>query len=40
LLIVDDFSRMMWVYFLEKKSEALSHFMQFKALTEKQSGIQ
>ena len=38
LLFVDDFSRMMWVYFLERKSEALSRFMQFKALTEKQSG--
>ena len=38
LLFVDDYSRMMWVYFLEKESEAFSHFIQFKALTENQSG--
>ena len=37
LLFVDDYSRTIWVYFLEKKSEAFSHFIQFKALTENQS---
>uniref|UniRef100_A0A7C8ZX12 Integrase catalytic domain-containing protein n=1 Tax=Opuntia streptacantha TaxID=393608 RepID=A0A7C8ZX12_OPUST len=38
LLFVDDYTRMMWVYFLEQKSQAFSYFLQFKALTEKQSG--
>ncbi|CAL8165963.1 unnamed protein product [Prunus armeniaca] len=38
LLFVDDYSRMMWVYFLEQKSEAFSFFKQFKAYGEKQSG--
>ena len=40
LLFVDDFSRMNWVYFLKKKSEAFEHFKKFKALVEKQSGCQ
>uniref|UniRef100_A0A5B7BAZ6 Putative polyprotein n=1 Tax=Davidia involucrata TaxID=16924 RepID=A0A5B7BAZ6_DAVIN len=38
LLFVDDFSRMMWVYFLEQKSEAFSTFLQFKQSAERQSG--
>ena len=38
ILFVDDFSRMMWVYFLEQKSEAFSVFKQFKAFGENQSG--
>ncbi|CAL8169319.1 unnamed protein product [Prunus armeniaca] len=38
LLFVDDYSRMMCVYFLEQKSEAFSFFKQFKAYGEKQSG--
>ncbi|CAL8084841.1 unnamed protein product [Prunus armeniaca] len=38
LLFVDDYSRMMWVYFLEQKSEAFSFFKQCKAYGEKQSG--
>lgn len=37
LLFVDDFSRMNWVYFLKKKSEAFEHFKKFKAFVEKQS---
>ena len=36
LLFVDDYSSMMWVNFLEI-SEAFSHFMQFKVLTENQN---
>ena len=38
LLFVDDYSCTMLVYVLEKKSEVFSHFMQFKALVENQSG--
>nr|CAD1820646.1 unnamed protein product [Ananas comosus var. bracteatus] len=40
LLFVDDYTRMMWIYFLEQKSEAFSIFIQFKAYVEKQSGHQ
>ena len=29
---------MIWVYFLEKKSEAFTYFREFKALVEKQCG--
>lgn len=34
LLLVDDFSRVMWVYMLKYKDEALSMFKKFKALVE------
>eukprot|EP00253_Pinus_taeda_P006391 PITA_06391 len=37
LLIVDDFSRKMWVYFLKNKSDAFSIFQKFKILVEKES---
>jgi len=40
LLFVDDYTRMMWIYFLDQKSEAFSFFLQFKALVERQSGHQ
>ena len=36
LLIVDDFSRKMWVYFLKYKSDAFSIFQKFKTLVEKE----
>ena len=38
LLFVDDYTRMMWIYILEKKSEAFSVFLKFQALVERQSG--
>ena len=38
LLFVDDYTRMMWVFFLEQKLEAFSKFLQFKAAVEKESG--
>ncbi|KAH9723491.1 hypothetical protein KPL70_007130 [Citrus sinensis] len=38
ILFVDDYTRMMWIYFLNEKSEAFSTFLQFKALAERQSG--
>jgi hypothetical protein len=31
---------MIWIYFLNNKSDAFSIFMQFKALAEKKSGCQ
>lgn len=34
LLLVDDFSRKMWVYFLSTKDEAFEYFKKFKALVE------
>ena len=34
LLIVDDFSRLMWVSILKSKSDALTEFKRFKALAE------
>lgn len=36
-LLVDDFSRFMWVYFLRSKDEALKAFKNFRALVEKES---
>ncbi|KAJ0829337.1 putative RNA-directed DNA polymerase [Helianthus annuus] len=36
-LLIDDVSRMCWVYFIEKKSDAFEKFKIFKALVEKQS---
>ncbi|KAL9413504.1 hypothetical protein AB3S75_042066 [Citrus x aurantiifolia] len=38
ILFVDDYTRMMWIYFLNEKSEAFSNFLRFKALAERQSG--
>ena len=34
MLLVDDFSRMMWVYMLKTKDEALHYFKKFKLLVE------
>ena len=38
LLIVDDFSRLMWVSMLKLKSDALREFQRFKALAEVEKG--
>ena len=35
LLIIDDYNRMSWVYFLKAKSEAFENFKIFKAMVEK-----
>ena len=35
LLFVDDYTRMMWVYFLKQKSKAFNVFLQFKVFAEK-----
>nr|DAD37292.1 TPA_asm: hypothetical protein HUJ06_007933 [Nelumbo nucifera] len=36
MVVVDDFSRYSWVYFLENKSEVLTHFTQFKMMVKKE----
>ena len=38
LLLVDDFTRIMWVFFLQEKSEAFQHFKIVKNLAESESG--
>lgn len=38
LLFIDDYTRMIWIYFLDKKSDAFPMFLQFRALAEIQSG--
>ena len=37
MLLVDDYSRKKWVYFLCRKADALSHFQQWLALVETQA---
>ena len=37
-LLVDDFSRLMWVFFLKENSKAYHHFKVFKNLVESESG--
>ncbi|KAJ0468434.1 putative RNA-directed DNA polymerase [Helianthus annuus] len=37
-LLTDDYTRMSWVYFLNKKSESLEMFKKFKIKVEKESG--
>jgi transposase InsO family protein len=38
MLIIDDYSRITWVYFLKEKDEAFEKFKIFKALKETQTG--
>lgn len=38
LVLVDDFSRYTWVYFLKEKSEALSNFVVFKLMWKRNLG--
>jgi len=40
ITFIDDFSRKIWVYFLQEKSEAFAAFKNFKALVEKDGGNQ
>ena len=37
---IDDHTRKVWVYFMKEKSEVFSHFQKFKAMVEKEKGIQ
>ncbi|KAJ4820349.1 polyprotein [Rhynchospora pubera] len=39
MLLIDDYSRMTWVYFLSYKSEAFGLFKRFKAMAETQTGV-
>ena len=39
MLLVDDATRMVYVYFLKYKSDAFTCFKKFKAMTELQSGL-
>lgn len=39
MLIIDDYSRMMWVTFLRDKSEAFEKFKIFKAKVETKTGL-
>lgn len=39
MLLIDDYSRMMWVVFLKEKSEAFDKFKIFKAKVEIESGL-
>ncbi|KAL6327560.1 hypothetical protein AAG906_021850 [Vitis piasezkii] len=38
VLFIDDFTRMIWVFFMKQKSEVFSIFKKFKSFVEKQSG--
>ena len=38
LTFIDDYSRRVWVYFIERKNEVLEFFQNFKALVENQCG--
>ena len=40
VIFVDDYSRICWIFFMQKKSETFSKFCEFKALVEKESGKQ
>ena len=35
---IDDHTRKVWVYFMKEKSEVFTHFQNFKAMVEKQTG--
>ena len=35
---IDDHTRKLWVYFMKEKSEVFTHFQNFKAMAEKQTG--
>lgn len=39
ITFIDDFSRRIWVYFLQEKSDAFAAFKTFKSLVEKETGM-
>ena len=39
MLLVDDYTRMTWVCFLKKKSEAFEHFVMFKEMVENETDL-
>jgi hypothetical protein len=40
VIFVDDFSRKCWIFIMQKKDQTFSKFCEFKALVEKESGMQ
>ena len=40
VIFFDEFSRKCWIYFMEKKDQTFSKFLEFKALVEKDTGNQ
>ena len=40
VIFVDEFSRKCWIFFMKKKDQTFSEFLEFKALLEKESGKQ
>ena len=38
VIFVDDFSRKCWIYFMQKKDQMFSNFLEFKEFVEKDTG--
>jgi len=38
VILIDDYSRKCWIYFMQKKDQTFSNFCEFKALDEKELG--
>jgi uncharacterized protein YigE (DUF2233 family) len=36
---IDDHTRKVWVYFMKHKGEMFQHFLNFKAMVEKEKGV-
>jgi hypothetical protein len=36
---IDDHTRKVWVYFIKHKGEVFQHFLNFKAMVEKENGV-
>jgi hypothetical protein len=36
---IDDHTRKVWVYFMKQKAEMFQHFLNFKAMVEKEKGV-
>jgi hypothetical protein len=36
---IDDHTRKVWVYFMKHKGEVFQHFLSFKAMVEKEKGM-
>ena len=40
VIFIDEYSRISWIFFMQKKSETFSKFCEFKALVDKELGKQ
>ena len=40
VILIDDYTRKVWVYFMKHKSEVFNHFKAFKAMVEKEKHMQ